>query len=266
MPDRPDCVNGFVMVPKELLRRRDLRSGTIRVYAAIADRIGANGCAWPGWRTISADAGVSVEAVRTAIGQIERTGILRVEHGTGPGGANIYRLPAADTPSGVGTERYETRSATDPVALRNPVRGALRIPVLNSTNSTRPNVNDGTRADAEAIYGEYPRKVKRVAALRAIEKALAALRRERPDAGEWLLERVQLYAAAVAQWPEDARQFIPYPSSWFSQERYNEDSREWYRNDRCRPAGNCRPSNGAAAVRERARRDYAETAPLPIRG
>ena len=90
---------------------------------------------------------------------------------------------------------------------------------------------DGTpepvgQAEAEIIYLAYPRKVGKPA---AISKIMAALKTESPT---HLLERTKLYAAVVAG---SDQQFIPHPSTWFHQQRYNDDPKTWERGDNGRP-------------------------------
>lgn len=83
------------------------------------------------------------------------------------------------------------------------------------------------------IYSAYPRKVGRGAALKAIEKALTQI------SFEELSQKVAQYAAAVEQWPEEQKRFIPHPATWFNQERYFDDSNEWqYPNPKERASGN----------------------------
>ena len=78
---------------------------------------------------------------------------------------------------------------------------------------------------AGSIYDAYPRKQNRQAALKAIAKAMATVHAER------LLERTEAYAAAVAQWPEEARQFIPHPATWFNKGGYDDDPTTWQRQE-----------------------------------
>lgn len=73
---------------------------------------------------------------------------------------------------------------------------------------------------AETIYAEYPRKVGRQAALKAIRRAM------RDHDPEWLLARVRLFAAS----PDgQAGQYTPHPATWFNAGRYDDDDREWFR-------------------------------------
>jgi hypothetical protein len=79
--------------------------------------------------------------------------------------------------------------------------------------------------DAEAIYALYPRKIGKQAALRAIVRAMDKVSKET------LIERVRNYAAVTSRYRPPDRQFIPHPSSWFNQGRYDDDPREWERPD-----------------------------------
>lgn len=65
------------------------------------------------------------------------------------------------------------------------------------------------------IYEAYPRKVARPKAIAAIRTALGKI------AFEALLRRTELYAKSVAS--KDP-QYIPYPATWFNQERFNDAS------------------------------------------
>jgi hypothetical protein len=88
---------------------------------------------------------------------------------------------------------------------------------------------------AEQIYSVYPRKIAKRAALVSIEKAIRRL--EYGEAGEPLTRAVattRLFCAVIqyAQTPAGTSgQFTPYPTTWFNQSRYLDDTQEWYRND-----------------------------------
>lgn len=83
---------------------------------------------------------------------------------------------------------------------------------------------------AEAIYATYPRKVGRPKALASITKAIA-------DHGfDVLLNKTQAYAAAVSRWPKTDLQFVPHPTTWFNQSRFNDDPATWERKAPAVPA------------------------------
>ncbi len=83
-------------------------------------------------------------------------------------------------------------------------------------------------ADADGsplVYQSYPRKVGRQAALRAIAKAIQVVAdRGIEDPAAWLVEKVQAFAKSPAG---NAGEFVPHPSTWFNEGRYDDDPAEW---------------------------------------
>lgn len=108
------------------------------------------------------------------------------------------------------------------------------------------------KIDAEAIYQAYPRKIGKQAALKAIRAAIKQVDRSGPldghdSAGSYLLERVQTYAAAVAQWPARDQEFVPHPATWFNRGSYLDDPREWQAKG-ARAAGPAAPSRDYSKI------------------
>jgi len=83
---------------------------------------------------------------------------------------------------------------------------------------TRKELNSNLSEKAETIYSHYPRKVGKTAAIKAIVSAM------KYESYEKLLETVKEYAEKIA-WKEP--QFIPHPSTWFNEGRFNDDPSEW---------------------------------------
>lgn len=79
------------------------------------------------------------------------------------------------------------------------------------------------------IYSAYPRKVARPKALAAIKKAIGKIGKEE------LMKRTQAYAKATEG---KESQFIPYPATWFGQERYEDDPETWVSSETKAPKGN----------------------------
>lgn len=77
------------------------------------------------------------------------------------------------------------------------------------------------RKDAEKIYEAYPRKIGKAGAVTSILKALTKID------FEGLMESVQAYAAAVGDLDSENRKYVPHPATWFNQERWHDDRREW---------------------------------------
>ena len=86
-----------------------------------------------------------------------------------------------------------------------------------------------TADQIKSVYAEYPRKIGKAAALKAIARALKAIAKaDDPPADPvaWLIERVRQFAQSPAGL---AGRFTPHPASWFNAERYDDDPDEWNR-------------------------------------
>lgn len=79
---------------------------------------------------------------------------------------------------------------------------------------------------AEAIYAAYPRKVGKVAAMKAIKAAMKGSNVVRVTP-EFLLAAATNYAQNVATWPAKDLGFVPHPATWFNRGSYLDDPREW---------------------------------------
>ena len=90
--------------------------------------------------------------------------------------------------------------------------------VKTERNNKEEKIYNKKEESAEAIYAEYPRKLSKKEAIKAILKAMTKYE------PEFLLERTKLYAKATA-WKD--KTYIPYPSTWFNQERFNDNEAEW---------------------------------------
>lgn len=73
----------------------------------------------------------------------------------------------------------------------------------------------------EDIYNEYPRRVGKPAALRAIRRVVKRY------GAEYVLERTRKFAEAWAGASREELQFCPHPSTWFYQERFSDSPETW---------------------------------------
>ena len=73
---------------------------------------------------------------------------------------------------------------------------------------------------AELIFAEYPRKVAKKPAIKSIIDATKI------HGHEFLLEKTRAYSVAVNG---AEKEFLPHPATWFNQERFNDDPKEWKR-------------------------------------
>jgi hypothetical protein len=91
---------------------------------------------------------------------------------------------------------------------------------------------------AAEIYHEYPRKVARAIALKAIEKSITTVAKrgttenheafngEIDLAAGWLKSRTILYAGSPQGQRKD-KEHTPHPATWFNGARYDDDAEEW---------------------------------------
>lgn len=102
--------------------------------------------------------------------------------------------------------------------------GAIATPMANDSSPSSVSCLLFSDSDLSAsIYAEYPRKVARKSALKAIGLVLAT------TSSEHLLERTKAFATATASWPEADKQFIPHPATWFNRGSYEDDPETWKR-------------------------------------
>lgn len=100
-----------------------------------------------------------------------------------------------------------------------------------STSSSKERTPKPPKGDverqAELIYAEYPRKVAKKPAIKAIVQAAKA------HGHEFLIERTKAYAIAV---DGADHEFLPHPATWFNQERFKDDPKEWVRSQKSQPS------------------------------
>ena len=89
-------------------------------------------------------------------------------------------------------------------------------------------MNKKTTDDFVKWWLAYPRKVGKKAAFQKWLIAIKEISDERDasisDATDWLLERTQLFADSDKG---RSGEFCPYPTTWLSQGRYDDDVDEW---------------------------------------
>ena len=99
-----------------------------------------------------------------------------------------------------------------------PCNASVTPPYASASASVQEKGVQGEEDKREDIYQAYPRKVGKPDALRAITKAVQKF------GSDFVLAKTREYAAArVGQDP----QFTPHPSTWFNQERFNDDPSTW---------------------------------------
>lgn len=100
-------------------------------------------------------------------------------------------------------------------------------PPRGTPKKSRP-ISAGDQAKVERIYRHYPRKVGRAKGYQAIRNALDRLTAAGGcvDVVDFLEQRTITYARLTAG---ADTQFIPHPATWYNDERYFDDERQWER-------------------------------------
>ncbi|MGE9296582.1 MAG: hypothetical protein ACQKBV_09875 [Puniceicoccales bacterium] len=210
------CAKGFTRVPNAILGDGGLSLQAKALYAIIASKP-------PQWefsgRRLATESSNGFDALNRAIHELEHSGYLRRLRL--PTGKVHWKLhdPDSENLNQVEPDSEKPQLGKPPVGKTRTISNTEKKVILISNTPKSENPN---RA-AEEIYERYPRKVGKAAALKAIEKRL------KDTAHGKLLAAVEEYAAAVETWPQDDRQFIPHPATWFNQQRDDDDRSEWRR-------------------------------------
>ncbi len=240
----------------EIFDDPELNGSDIMVYAALMRHMNyVRATSYPSIRTICKDARLSKETVIKSLRKLEKRGYIRIIQERGKKNTYVLLDPesgakiAADM-SGLkidtgrelgkgvvgkegtvpvrneGTELYVLEQEdinkkhappSSPIGSDTPQGGRLSSAEKISQHGEKVN-KPPLVEQAEMIYQAYPRKVGHKAAVKSIVKAL----KEVPY--ETLLKKVKQYASSANG---GDKRFIPHPTTWFNQGRWEDDPAEW---------------------------------------
>ncbi len=241
----------FGRIPTDVVRAglfANLGKSELAVYLVIAGHV--NGKTWSTTlrvATIADLAGVNPRTVQRATGSLAARKAITVQHGGGRTAegeprANTYTLTTNPDTQDDGVAYPDTQDVSDDKSERLPRQNRASTLTRHrrkslSEQSRSPEQIEQTEqrrsaktSDVERIYQDYPRKVGKTEALKAITKALSEIKR-RPGVDDpvvWLLERVQRFAESPAG---NRGKYTPHPATWFNQGRYDDDPAEWKRDE-----------------------------------
>ncbi len=196
-----------------------------RIYCHLARRAGS-GAAWPSIEGIARVCRLHPKTVRSSLRVLAHHRLLSRQ--PRPGRTDLFKLtppsswhpttsvadghqsstPVSDSQDGPPKASHHHPSQTEPPE-GNPLEGnpMKKESVPAQTNFCRD----------EDIYGSYPRKVGKPAALQAIRRAVVE------HGADFIEERTKLFATTC----NAETRFIPHPATWFNQQRYADDPATW---------------------------------------
>lgn len=230
------------------------------VLAALADQVDETkhrDWCFPTLQTIQERTQMGRRTVFRALAQLRADGWLAVQNRSGYGSAYRFDVGKLEGHQRPKRERciHGTRAITAPVPLStdtrvlNDAEGCLerlpnkeepavnqqeepaiekhhpKRPQIVAISSKSPTKTKALSSEAEQVYDAYPNKVGRQAALRSIEKAIAAVRKDgHANAVEYLTARIRGWLAKRER-DHAAGEFVPAypnPTTWFNQGRYDD--------------------------------------------
>lgn len=174
---------------------------------------------YPSIETLMRHTGLSRNAVRAALKDLEAYGWLTRRHRTAR--TTVYRINIDAITDANRRERkpkdYDAVEA--PVTPVEPVEAETPAPVPAPAKKTKKKGSTPARVESDFLdfYAAYPRHVGKEAARRAFEKAVKA---GTPAAD--IVEGARRYAAATAAAGTETR-YIAHPATWLNAGRWNDD-------------------------------------------
>ena len=190
----------------------DIKSpGCKFVLMGLASYCNEEGECWPRQETLAQRTCQSIRTVRDHLAWLEANGYIQREHrNTTSGRRSDMYLVTINT-----TQPAKTAACANGKKPQSQPAKTAACSILESVINNTPTVQDS----ALAIYQAYPRKVGKLAALKAIEKALKV-----SDSAS-ILASVQRFAAQVKTERTEER-FIPHPSTWFNAGRWMDETKD----------------------------------------
>lgn len=193
---------------------------------AIADFADDDGNAYPAVSTLAAKCRMKPRNCRYLLRTLEESGELSIEMGTGPHGANFYRINLESLglqhSAGVQSLAGLQHSATPPATqCRNPLHHSAAKPSKNhqeppiSAHAAKNQQHEAADDGFAAFWLAYPRKV-------AKADAVKAWKRVKPKDRPAVMAALDVQKASDG-WTKDGGKFIPYPASWIRAERWMDE-------------------------------------------
>lgn len=215
------------------------KSNEILVFTNLLAHCDKDGFVDKHWRAIAEEVGLSIEEVKEAVLSLEAPD--PESRSPEEGGARLIRLDEHRawgwrvvnyakyrTIRNADDRREQNRLAKQREREKKKSAKSAKVSNQSSKSSRSAQAEVEVEVDAEAIYELYPRKVGKPKALEAISKAMKI------DDPKAILERTALFGSMAKNFTDEQMQFVPHPSTWFNQQRYNDDPSTWERKSNAR--------------------------------
>ena len=184
------------------------------IYASLASWGGCDSI-HPSFEEIAKRASLSVRVAKTAIKKLNEVGYLETKTGGGNGKSNEYQLLKISKGCKICTEVYCAENDRDTVqkTTTNCAKSALPLYKINKKIIKL----DKIFFLFEKFWNEYPKKIGK----KNTEKIFIKIN---PDTSmfEKIIQSLTLHKK-TSGWSKDSGQFIPHPSTWLNQERWNDE-------------------------------------------
>jgi Helix-turn-helix domain len=205
------------------------RLGDRLVLLALADFANDAGESWPSVETLAKKSRISERETRYALRRLERSGELKTLPNKGPRGCNVYRIAATEggqnlqggnicrgAKSSTGGAVYNTKGGQYP-APEPSIEPSIEpsVPPTPASGGRERSILSQSQEESFAEFWKaYPKKRGKLAA----KKAWKTRRPPLPK----VLETIAAFQAS-REWHKDNGQFIPNPSTWINEGRWDDE-------------------------------------------
>jgi len=224
----------WIQFPTNILCDGALSPEARLLWVYLAWRQGSNRHAWPSMPKIEGDLAMSRNRLRRALRQLQDRGLVQVELPTVPGRGRSIQYRVCPPEKGCTMHPlHEEKGCKLPPLLREErvqngaQKGCIMHPQLEQEKynplippkgrKPKSQDNDDLKASFDRFWMAYPRRVKKIVAIRAWAKL-------KPDTAlvERILKAVEAHKRQDS-WLRDGGQYIPHPATWLTQHRWTDE-------------------------------------------
>lgn len=220
--------------------------GELLVLLALADHAGDHGVCWPSLQTLARKSRLQKRQVQNCVKALEVSGEIEIL--TAGKGRESTRYRVKCESSKICTGVTDCTSEVQPIATKPSIEPPLLL--------RGEEIKDWQNIDdiVFQIYQTYPLRVAKPKALASIKKQieLVPARMQRERAAE-ILEKTRIFATMMGT----DLSFCPHPTTWFNQQRFNDDPSTWKRKNGTYQQGNARSSRTVGTSNEGRASQYA---------